>query len=74
MAKFDDPIATELRAADVLGNAPKFPVLDKKASGAFKNKLDLHVLLIIQQNGLTKSQALVQAYHEGVEALGKRLG
>lgn len=57
-----------------LTSPPKFAVLDKKAAATFKTNVDLHVLLIMRQNGLTKSQAVVQAYHEGVEMLAKRLG
>lgn len=53
----------------------KYPVLtDKKAVQNWKANHDLHVLLIIKQNGLTKSQAVVQAYHEGLDGLNKRLG
>lgn len=48
--------------------------LDKKALGAHKQKHDLHVLLIIEQDKLPKSAAIVQAYHEGVEGVAKRLG
>lgn len=47
--------------------------LDKKALAAWKSNFDLHVLLIIRQNGLSKSQAVIQAYHEGVEGLSTRL-
>lgn len=47
---------------------------DKKALSAWKANLDLHVLLIMRVHKLSKAQALVQAYHEGVEGLSKRLG
>lgn len=49
-------------------------VLDKKALAKWKSNNDLHVLLIMRQNGLSKAQAVVQAYHEGVDGLSKRLG
>lgn len=56
-------------------DTPKYPVLtDKKAVQNWRANHDLHILLIIKQNGLTKSQAVVQAYHEGHEGLNKRLG
>lgn len=48
-------------------------ITDKKALASWKNNHELHLLLIQRQNGLTKAQALVQAYHEGVEGLSKRL-
>lgn len=52
-----------------------FTVLtDKKALQNWRNKHDLHVLLVMQQNGLSKAQALVQVYHEGADGLNKRLG
>lgn len=47
---------------------------DKKAVSNWKTKHDLHVLLIMQTHGLTKAQAIVQAYAEGVEGVSKRLG
>lgn len=49
-------------------------ITDKKALLNWRNKHDLHVLMIMNKHGLTKGQALVQAYHEGPEGLGKRLG
>jgi len=49
-------------------------MLDKKAMAAFKNKHMLHVLLIVDQEKVSKSLAQVQAYHEGVEGLAKRTG
>lgn len=48
-------------------------VTDKKALAAWRANYDLHVLLLMKQHGLTKSQAVVQAYHEGAEHLNKRL-
>lgn len=47
-------------------------MLEKKALANFKNKQLLHVLLIMDQEKVTKSAAIVQAYHEGPEALGAR--
>ncbi|QCS37254.1 hypothetical protein [Tortoise microvirus 75] len=47
-------------------------MLDKKALATFKNKNMLHVLLIMDQEKVSKSTAIVQAYHEGVEGLGAR--
>lgn len=46
---------------------------DKKSFAAWKANNDLHVLLVIKQDGLSKSQAVVQAYFEGVDGLNKRL-
>ena len=48
-------------------------ITDKKALLNWRTNHDLHVLLIMKRHGLTKSQALVQAYHEGAEGLQKRL-
>lgn len=53
---------------------PAPAMLDKKALASWKANADLHVLLIMRQNGVSKSQATVQAYHEGVDGLSKRLG
>lgn len=47
--------------------------LDKKAIVEWRNNHDLHVLLIMKQNAVTKPIAVVQAYHEGIEGLQKRL-
>lgn len=55
-------------------DAPKHTVLDPKAATKWKSKFDLHVGLIMHSHGLPKSKAVVQAYHEGVEGLTKRLG
>lgn len=46
---------------------------DKKTFAAWKANSDLHVVLIVKQDGLSKSVAAVQAYYEGVEGLNKRL-
>lgn len=48
--------------------------LDKSAKAAWKTNHDLHVLLIMKKHGLSKADAVVQAYHEGIEGLNKRLG
>lgn len=56
------------------GVSPSRVVLDKKGLAAWKTNADLHVLLIMKQHpGVSKSNAVVQAYHEGVDGLGKRL-
>lgn len=47
---------------------------DKKALLKWRTNHDLHVLMIMNKHGLTKGQASVQAYAEGVEGLSKRLG
>ena len=47
-------------------------VLDKKALQTWRRKHDLHVLLIMERDGLSKPNALVQAYHEGIEGLQGR--
>lgn len=52
---------------------PELMVKDKKAFASWKTNNELHVMLCMKQNGLTKSQAGVQAYFEGVEGLNKRL-
>lgn len=44
---------------------------DKKALAAWKVKHDLHVLLLMERFKLTKAQALLQAYHGGVETLAR---
>lgn len=48
-------------------------ITDKKALLKWRTNHDLHVLLIMNRHGLTKGQAMVQAYHEGAEGLSKRL-
>lgn len=47
-------------------------MLEKKAMTTYKNKQMLHVLLIMDQEKVSKSVATIQAYHEGVEGLGAR--
>lgn len=50
-------------------------ILDKKAFGAWRTNFDLHVLMLMKKHPvLSKAQAQVQAYHEGVDGLNKRLG
>lgn len=50
------------------------PILtDKKALLNWRTNHDLHVLMIMKRHGLSKGQALVQAYFEGAEGLNKRL-
>jgi hypothetical protein len=49
-------------------------VLDKKARAAWRTNHDLHVLLIMRQNDVSKADAGVQAYFEGLDGLKKRLG
>jgi hypothetical protein len=58
--------------ADNQVNAPAI-LTDKKALLGWKTNHDLHVLLIMKRHGLSKGQAMVQAYHEGAEGLQKRL-
>ena len=48
--------------------------LDKTAAKKWRTKHDLHVALLMEKHGLSKADAVVQAYHEGVEGLNKRLG
>lgn len=48
-------------------------ITDKKAVLNWKTNLDLHTLLVMKTHGLSKGQALVQVYAEGVEGLSKRL-
>nr|QJB21597.1 MAG: hypothetical protein [Microvirus sp.] len=57
---------------DEVKNAPAV-LTDKKALAKWRTNHDLHVLMIMNKHGLTKAQAVVQAYHEGVEGLNKRL-
>jgi hypothetical protein len=56
-------------------NVKQIPAVltDKKALLNWRTNHDLHVLMIMKQHGLTKAQALVQAYHEGSDGLSKRL-
>lgn len=49
-------------------------IMDKKALAAVKSKFDLHVLLVMEQEKCSKSHAITQAYHEGIEGVAKRLG
>lgn len=59
------------------GDSPsrgEYPVLDKSARKAWTTKFQLHVQLLMVKHGLSKPDAMAQAYHEGVETLGKRLG
>lgn len=48
-------------------------ITDKKALLAWRTNHDLHVLLLMKQEKLSKGAAVVQAYHEGVDGLNKRL-
>lgn len=50
------------------------PILEKKALAAWKREFDLHVMLIMKQERVSKAVALIQAYHEGVETQATRLG
>lgn len=47
-------------------------ILDEKALAIWKRWLDLHVLLIMDQEKVTKNAALAQAYHEGAEGRARR--
>lgn len=47
-------------------------VLSGKELKAQRNKHDLHVLLVMEAEGVNKVTALAQAYHEGAEGLAKR--
>lgn len=58
--------------ADEVKTAPTV-LTDKKALANWRTNFDLHVLMIMKQHSLTKAQAVVQAYHEGVVGLNKRL-
>lgn len=49
-------------------------VSDKAAFAEWRKNFDLHVLLLMKKHKLSKAVALVQAYHEGVDGLNKRLG
>lgn len=46
---------------------------DKKAKAAWRNNHDLHVMLIVKQEGVSKGDAAVLAYHEGVQGLSERM-
>jgi len=48
-------------------------ILDKKGLAATKQNMDLHVLLIMKQENISKAQAQANAYSEGAEGLVKRL-
>lgn len=49
-------------------------LLAKADQKSWRQSHDLHVLLIMKQVGLSKPNALVQAYSEGLVGLNKRLG
>lgn len=49
-------------------------ITDKKAKAAWRRSLDLHTLLIMEAHGLSKPDAVVQAYHETVDGLKARRG
>ena len=53
---------------------PSNSLLDKKALSNWKTNHELHVLLVMKQHGVTKAVAAVQAYHEGVDGLKRRMG
>lgn len=59
--------------AEEVKNAPAV-LTDKQAVAKWRTNHDLHVLMIMKRHDLTKAQAIVQAYHEGVDGLNKRLG
>lgn len=48
-------------------------MLDKKELAANKRAFDLHVLLIMEQEKVTKPAAIAQAYHEGATGRGLRI-
>lgn len=48
-------------------------VTDRVALAKLRQSFNLHVFAIMRQHGLTKSQAMVQAYHEGVEGIARRI-
>lgn len=48
-------------------------ITDKKAVLNWRTNHDLHVLMIMKQHGMTKGQASVQAYAEGVDGLNRRM-
>lgn len=74
MAGSDERNASGVATGAANATARVGVLTDKQAIAKWRQNHDLHVLLIMRQNGLTKPQALVQAYHEGVEGLNKRLG
>lgn len=48
---------------------------EKKALAKAATDFNLHVLLVMRQDGLSKAQAQARAYDEGVDGLNaKRLG
>lgn len=51
----------------------KSVVLDKKAIPEWRTNHDLHVLLIMRKDKMSKPNAIVQAYHEGIDGLKKRM-
>lgn len=62
-------------AVEVANQASSRPaMLDKTAAKNWRTNHDLHVLLIMRQHSVSKADAVVQAYHEGVEGRTKRLG
>lgn len=46
-------------------------VEDKKAKAAWRQNHDLHVMLLMRRHKLSKADAQVQAYFEGVDGLKK---
>lgn len=60
--------------ADNVQSQVKPALLDKKAATAWRTNHDLHVLLLMKQESVTKPVAQVQAYFEGVDGLKKRMG
>lgn len=48
--------------------------MDAKQEKAEKADFDLHCLLIMKQEGVTKSKALIRAWSEGRDGLSQRLG
>ena len=56
-----------------MAEATKPDAAARKLAGEIKQDFDLHVLLIVKQEKLVKSKALVLAYSEGKSGLSARL-
>lgn len=55
-------------------NVVKIDAAAKKAEAEAKTNHDLHVLLVMKQDNVSKSKALLTAYREDKAGLNKRLG
>jgi hypothetical protein len=71
--KLEDNVLRNVLDPEIKAAAPSV-LTDKVSKKNWSKNFLLHVMLIEHHNGLSKSEAQVQAYFEGFDGLKKRLG